>query len=195
MGPGSAAGRKKDWELTQAAFDMLLARLDSDREEAGKKYEAMRRKLVKFFGFWGSQFPEDQADEAISRTARKICEGEDVQNLNGYVLGIARLVYKEMVKEKIRRRDELKRRPQDGPVEAEPDEERRQKCYEQCLRALPAEDRELIVSYYQGHRAPDRERLAANLGTTLNSLRVNAFRIRKRLGKCLQNCLGQQPEM
>jgi len=76
MGSANAPGRKKDWQLTQAAFDMLLARLDADRDEAGRKYVELRRKLVKFLGLWGCSYPDDQADEAIGRTARKIFEGE-----------------------------------------------------------------------------------------------------------------------
>jgi DNA-directed RNA polymerase specialized sigma24 family protein len=195
MATASVRIRNKDWELTQTAFDMLLLRLDPDPEEAGKKYETLRRKLVMLFGFWGSHFPEDQADEAISRTARKILEGQDIKNLNGYVLEIARLVHKEMVKIEITRRVVLKQRQQDGAVEADQaDEERRQRCYTQCLESLPAEDRALIVSYCQGRGAPDRERLAAQLGMPLNSLRVSAFRIRRKLGNCLRNCLGKQPE-
>jgi hypothetical protein len=56
--PGTTKA-EKDRELTQAAFDMLLARLDPDREEAGRKYDEIRRKLTKFFEFWGSSAPED----------------------------------------------------------------------------------------------------------------------------------------
>jgi hypothetical protein len=82
-------------DLTLEALDMLLARLDADREEAGRKYVALRRKLVKFLGLWGCTCPEDQADEALGRTAGKIRGGEDIGNLNSYALGIAHLVYKE----------------------------------------------------------------------------------------------------
>jgi len=187
-------GRKKDWELTQAAFDMLLGRLDSDREEAGKKYEELRRKLVKFVGFWGCRRTEDLADETITRTASKIFAGETIENLNGYILGIARLAYKEMVRGEISQRKAMNRKPpEDGVSQAE--EERRQKCYEQCLKRLPAEEQDLILKYYRGSKAPDREKLAKQMGISLNLLRVSAFRIRRKLGDCLQECLKQQPEI
>jgi len=194
MGTGNAPGRKKDWELTQAAFDMLLTRLDSDRDEAGKKYVDVRRKLVKFLGFWGCSCPEDQADETIGRTARKIFEGEPIENLNGYLLGTARLVYKETVREEISQRNAMSQKPpEDDRNQAE--EERRQKCYKQCLRGLPAEEQHLMVRYYQGSKPPDREKLADQVGISLNLLRVSAFRIRKKLGNCLQECLKVQSEM
>jgi DNA-directed RNA polymerase specialized sigma24 family protein len=208
MGTGTSAGRKKDWELTQAALDLLLARLDPDRAEAGKKYEALRRTLVKFFGFRGRRDPEDQADKVLNTTARRIVEGEGVKDPKGYVLGIARHVYEETVKDEIKKRDVLDQvkneitrivlspRPQNAAVNAEQaDREKRQRCHERCLKALPVEDHALIVSYYQGDKAPDRERLATQLGITLISLRVSAFRIRKRLGICLRKCLEQQPEL
>ena len=34
---------KKDWVLTQDAFDVLLARLDPDAERAGRRYEEIRQ--------------------------------------------------------------------------------------------------------------------------------------------------------
>jgi len=38
---------KKEWVLTQEAFDRLLGWLDPDRESAGEKYEAIRLRLIK----------------------------------------------------------------------------------------------------------------------------------------------------
>ena len=78
--------------LTQEAFDQLLAALDADRERAGHQYEIVRRKLLKFFEFHGSDAPEEHADETINRVARKLAEGERVENFNGYCLGVARRV-------------------------------------------------------------------------------------------------------
>ena len=194
MGTGSARGRKKDWQLTQAAFDMLLAQLDSDREAAGKKYEELRRKLVKFFGFWGSRYPEDLADKAITTAARKISEGEAIGNLNGYMLGTARLVFKENVRDEVSAREALSRKPSEAHVNQAKEEQRRS-CYQQCLDGLPADQQDLIVRYYRGSEVPDRDKLAAQMGISLNLLRVSACRIRKKLGDCLQQCLQQPLEL
>ena len=46
--------KKKDWELTQEAFDQLLNLLDHDRELAAEKYERLRRRLLRVFEWRGS---------------------------------------------------------------------------------------------------------------------------------------------
>jgi DNA-directed RNA polymerase specialized sigma24 family protein len=178
-------------DLTPEAWEMLLARLDADRDEAGRKYVALRRKLVKFLGLWGCNRPEDQADEAMGRTAGKIGGGAAIGNLNGYALGVARLVYKENVREEISQRTAMRRRPAEAGMDGA-EEERRRNCYRRCLNRLSADDQDLIVSYYRGRTAPDRDQLAEQMGLTLNALRVSAFRIRQRLGHCLEECLKQQ---
>jgi DNA-directed RNA polymerase specialized sigma24 family protein len=188
----------KNRELTRGAFDMLLARLDPDRDEAGRKYDELRRKLTKFFGLWGCSSPEEYADESLDRTARKIFEGEDVKNLNGFVLGVARLVHKEMVKREIRERNAVEGLQRVSTAGRDPGgDEKRLRCYEHCLTSLPADDRNLFVTYYQGEgrmRARQREALRLQLDITLNLLRVRAFRVRKSLARCVRKCLGQQSE-
>jgi DNA-directed RNA polymerase specialized sigma24 family protein len=194
VGSHSAVGKKKDWQLTQAAFDLLLAQLDPDRDTAGKKYEELRRKLVKFFGFWGSRHPEDLADKTITTAARKLLEGETIENLNGYMHGTARLIYKETVRDEVGTREAMSRKPSDTRANQAKEEQRRS-CHQRCLRRLPADEQDLIVRYYQGPKAPDREGLAAQMGISLNLLRVSAFRIRKKLRDCLQQCLQQTLEL
>ena len=88
---------KNDWTLTQESFDNLLVRLDSDREQAGEKYEAIRRELISFFLSQNSHTPEELADETINRVAQKIDE-----SVGGYVgdpandfYEMARLVYRK----------------------------------------------------------------------------------------------------
>jgi DNA-directed RNA polymerase specialized sigma24 family protein len=189
MGTGSAPVKKKDWELTQAAFDRLLERLDTDRDEAGKRYEELRRKLVGLLRFWGSRYPEEGADEAITRTARKIVEGETIENLNAYVIQIARFTYLEQVKKEAGERAAVPVSPLEQPHAVDPvQEKQRAACYQECLNRLSTPDRELIFAYYQGSAVPDRENLAMQRGMLLSSLRVITFRIRKRLKDCQQNC-------
>ena len=54
---------KKKWVLTQEAFNRLLASLDADCEQAGQKYERIRLKLIHYFAWRGTTFPEAEADE------------------------------------------------------------------------------------------------------------------------------------
>src|SRR5262245_15018059 len=84
---------KTNWELTEAAFAKFLSYLDSDWERAGEKYIALRESLVKFLDWRGSAFPEEQVDEALNRVARKLDEGEMIQDLPAFCHGVARLVF------------------------------------------------------------------------------------------------------
>ena len=86
---------KKEWVLTSESFGKLLARLDTDPEVAGEKYEALRRMLVKFFGWRGAPFPEEHADETLNRVTRKLDEGLVIKDMPGYCYGVARLLYLE----------------------------------------------------------------------------------------------------
>src|SRR5689334_18556794 len=61
----------KDWVLSQEAFDALLDWLDSDREQAGIKYEDIRGRLVMMFAARGCVDAEDLADETINRVTQR----------------------------------------------------------------------------------------------------------------------------
>jgi hypothetical protein len=138
-------------DLTPEAFDKLLARLDSDRDEAGRKYVDLLRKLARFLGYWGCSAPQDQADDALSRTAARILAGEPIENLQRYTLGVAHNVYKESVRHEIGYRNAMK------PPEANTDraeEERRALCYARCFRGLSSADKDLILKYYHGPKPP-----------------------------------------
>jgi DNA-directed RNA polymerase specialized sigma24 family protein len=70
--------------------------------------------------------------------------------------------------------------------------EREMNCLEACLGKLPPETQRLIISYYDwedGKKIPSRKRLAAELGLSLNSLRIRAHRIREELEKCATGCI------
>jgi len=189
--------RKKEWVLTQAAFDALLSVLDAgDRERAAEQYEHLRRKLEKFFEWRGAENPSAEADETLNRVARKIIEGESIRDLNGYCLGVARLLLKECFKHKARQQRALAQFPQTSHADASRDEaDARLECFETCLQQLTAEHRELIVAYYQDEkrtRIEQRKELAAALGIPLNALRIRAHRIRAQLEECVRECLARQ---
>jgi predicted nuclease of predicted toxin-antitoxin system len=82
-------------QLTPAAFDLLLACLDPDRERAGEKYEEIRHKLISLLRLWGSPSPEDQTDEAINRVARMVEEKKTTAPLEQLFPGVARNVLRE----------------------------------------------------------------------------------------------------
>jgi DNA-directed RNA polymerase specialized sigma24 family protein len=179
--------------VTREGFDLLLAQLDAERDKAGEKYEVLRRKLIKFFDWWGSEDTDMLADEAFDRVARKLAEGEAVRDLNGYLIGVARLIFKEHLRGQIRMRATIEQLPRElSTADDSVDDEARHLCYENCLSKLQPQSRDVVVRYYQMHghnRADEREAMSAQMQIPLNLLRVRAFRIRRKLGECLDACL------
>ena len=82
---------KKDWVLTADAFALLLTALNPDPEQAGIKYEQIRRKIIRKLEFEGSSEPEEHADEVFNRVARRVTEGEqlDAESPDDYFLQTA----------------------------------------------------------------------------------------------------------
>ena len=139
---------KFKWQLTQAAFDRLLAALSPNRDDAGEKYLLLKNNLVRFFEARGFSAAEDAADEVLNRLARKLENGETLENPNTYALGIARLVALELRKNPIfSATDEI---PEIAamPVDTEKEEnEEKLKCLSKCLNELTTENKEIIVGY------------------------------------------------
>jgi DNA-directed RNA polymerase specialized sigma24 family protein len=186
---------KKEWVLTKEAFDRFLATLDRDRDKAGEKYEDIRLKLLKYFQWCGSDVPDIDADETINRVTRRIEEGANIYNLNGYIYGVAKLVQTESLKRRNRKQEldegnlvELSSKGIDAEAA------QWQECLERCLGYLSDEDREIITEYYRHEKAEKvicRKRLAARLGVSLNTLRVKMHRQRLNLEECVEECLGR----
>jgi RNA polymerase sigma factor (sigma-70 family) len=186
--------------LKQEDFDKLLAWLHHDREQAGQKYQAIRESLIKLFSWRGYYDAEDLADEVVNRVAAKTRELAD--NYVGepalYFYGVA----KKILLERERREQH---RPLDPTLIApdtatEPDEveadARRHECLQQCLRELDADDRMLILAYYQKRKQAKidyRKALARQFGMGTNALRVKVFRIRAHLKTCIKKCLQTSP--
>ncbi|MBA3256935.1 MAG: sigma-70 family RNA polymerase sigma factor, partial [Pyrinomonadaceae bacterium] len=148
------AARKKDWTLTKEAFERLLGSLDANREHAGQKYEDLRRKLVEFFGARGSGSPSDSADETINRVARKMEEGETIQDLSRYCYGVARLLFMETVRARDKEPVDLDpattpAAPDEEDLRRHDERERRLECLETCLNNLSSADHAFIVEYYR----------------------------------------------
>src|SRR4051794_36178219 len=91
----SAAASRQKWTLTQDAFDRLLASLGPSRDAAADRYLEIRSRLVRLFEWRGFSTPDEYADETINRCAKKISEGEQVQDVFTYCAGIARMLARE----------------------------------------------------------------------------------------------------
>jgi DNA-directed RNA polymerase specialized sigma24 family protein len=164
----------------------LLQALDNDQEVAGQKYIALRSRLTDWFSWRSCEEPGDLADETLNRVARKLSEGQAIQDPGSYALGIARMIVHESrraQRDKMAIIGELKMIG--GQAAQEPpglagDADMIEKV-NRCLASLPAENRRLIERYYD----EDLEALAREAGISVNALRNRAMRIRKKLFDCV----------
>ncbi len=180
---------KQQSSLTQAAFDSLLAWLDADRDQAGRKYEQIRLRLIKIFTCRGRPDAEELADETINRVTLRAPEisKDYVGDPALYFYGVAQKVYLES----------LRRRP--PPVVAPPlpkseDVEKEYECLDRCMEQLSQSHRELVLEYYQDDKRAKidhRKKQAEKLGIAQNALRIRAHRIRVSLQQCVTGCLEQ----
>ncbi len=185
--------------LTAKAFTKLLDRLGEDREQAGEKYEDLRRTLTRFFEWRGAPFPEEHTDESFNRVARKLDEGIEIKNIGGYCYEVARLVYLEALKGHESRRAPLEeiKLETSAPDTAEETAEKEQRltCLDDCLHILPIESRELITEYYRDEkreRIDHRKALAERLGLRRDALANRAQRVRDKLEQCVIRCLKKK---
>ncbi|HSE99041.1 MAG TPA: hypothetical protein VLD57_12305, partial [Blastocatellia bacterium] len=180
-------------------FNKLLASLDPDSHRAGERYEHLRRSLIKYFDWRGSEQPETDADETIDRLARKLYEGVELGDLYSYGLGVARMVALESLRSQERARKTIEQLPRPSKeIESGVQSESRIACFDMCLARLDADKRELIVRYYEGDKKAkisERRRLAEQLGMPVARLRIQAHRIRERLEACIKSCLSSESEI
>ena len=183
---------KPKWVMTQTAFDKLLNCFSLDRDEAGRQYERTRVRLFRVFE-WSAVGPADElADETFNRVARRIDEGQKIENLIAYIVGVAKIVCKEAHKKHapVPLDDAPETRLRITPEPVEPDV--RMQCFDECLEGLSSERRFLIVEYYQQERRDKidrRQKLAERIGIPQNALRIRAHRIRVALENCITQCL------
>lgn len=179
--------RKTEFVLTQGPFDRFLALLDPDRERAGVRYEAIRRKLLSFFRYRDCAGAESLADETIDRVVRKQDEIE-IQEPVSYILAVARRVASEAHKR------EAPAPPPPPPPYRAPNWERQLDLLERCIERLPRKQRDLILDYYRhdkSQKIEDKRSIAASMGIAATALRVRAYRIRRQLEDCVTRALKE----
>jgi DNA-directed RNA polymerase specialized sigma24 family protein len=182
----------KNWVLSQQSFDALLDWLDSDREQAGVKYEDIRHRLITIFTGRGCFDAEDLADETINRVISKLKEigSEFTGDRARYFYGVANKVQMEYAR----------RKAPPVPPASITDSNRAEveyRCLENCISQLSEENRELVFQYYQGEgraKIEQRKALAERLGIGLNALRIRACRLRASLQECVEKCVEREFE-
>jgi DNA-directed RNA polymerase specialized sigma24 family protein len=172
----------------QRGFLRFLAGLNVDPMLAGEEYEKLRARLIYFFERKGCRIPAELSDETISRVARKVEEGLEIEDVFKFSYGVARLVLLEHWRDPKRVWEQLNERMSSPKSDREFDE-RRLECMKKCLHSLPPEERDLIVKNCILDKK-GKEELARSLGLTMNALRIRAFRIRAKLHKCRKTCVS-----
>ncbi|HET9316945.1 MAG TPA: hypothetical protein VFQ51_15235, partial [Vicinamibacteria bacterium] len=143
--------------MTRKALDRLLERLGPDRDAAGLEYDALRARLADYFDCKGVQRPESAADETLDRVARRLDEGELIEQVRPYTYGVARYVLLERLRSQLREQRASAGAAQEWVVPPDEAEEVRIACLTRGLEALPPADRELILAYYESAGGPRRE--------------------------------------
>ncbi len=175
----------------QKAFDKLLAWLDPDRDKAGEKYNQIRFRLIRIFACQGCCEPENLADETLDVVMGKI--NWLVENYEGnpalYFFGVAKKKHLEQL-----RRKPLPNLP---PPEPPPEEiDRAAECLDDCLEKLTAEHRNLVVRYHEENKGAKirlRKQMAAELGISINALRMKIFYLHSDLRQCVDLCMRNTP--
>jgi DNA-directed RNA polymerase specialized sigma24 family protein len=176
--------------LTEQGLSAVLALFDPDPARAAAHYEALRRRLIRFFVWKGVLAAEDCADETIDRVARRLAVGEEIRSSEpvGYFQGVARNVLREHWAREEREarhrtlwpREALTRSPEPPDATAE--------CLQRCLDELAPATRRLVLQYYEGSgggRIASRQAMARSLGLPVAALRVRMHRLRVRLEACV----------
>ncbi len=181
------------------ALQNLLNRMRQDGGNAEQHYESLRRRLIVFFRL---NFPADAealADRALDRVAGKLLEGVKIENLPQFTLGVSRMILAEFRSH--RSREQRAHQGYSGMIEppgtppdigeGDEDEARIQERVRQlrnCLAKLGDPATHVILTYYAwdgSERISRRQRLAAELGMSLNALRNRAMRLRGTLERSL----------
>lgn len=176
----------------QEAFDKLLGWLDPDRDKAGEKYQQIQYRLIRIFACHGCCDPEDLADETLDVVMRKI--DWLIENYQGdpalYFYGVAKKKHLEQ-----QRKKPLPKPPLPDPPREEI--EHAADCLDNCLEKLTAEDRSLVVQYHdesKGARIRMRKQLAAELGVSINALRIRIHHLHSDLRECVDLCMREAPQ-
>ena len=181
---------QRDYENLEA----LLNWLNPDRDEAWKKYEEIRQRLIKIFTWHRLPDAETLAAEVLERVEGKVTEvirkfSRDDDPAR-YFYGVAKNVALEAFRnrEKFPEFEEKHGRiftPDDfKEIGNLPDQD-----LDFCLEQLSERDRYIVLAYYQYDqktKKAEHDQLAKDLGMSKSALWTKVSRIRSSLEKCLK---------
>ena len=185
---------KNSYELGQKEFDALLGLFSANREEAGEKYEQVRRGLVRFFQFKGCADPQSLTDETINRVAAKLDAFDRTRNIRpvSYFYGFAANILLEYRRRAAKESEFTDSKMGDREATlAEDTDDVARTCLDECLEGLPGDEKELVIEYYSRDRQERielRQRICERLQCTASALYTRVFRIKSTLKDCIETC-------
>jgi DNA-directed RNA polymerase specialized sigma24 family protein len=180
---------KRERAPTAEEFSKLLGWIDPDPQQAGTRLLVIQSRITKSFISRGCVDAETLTDEVSNRVAVRIDNViKNYPNPFQCLLGFVDNVYREYIRE---RRDETNAQP--PPKPRPPDVlEKEDECLEECMDTLAQRERDLFSRYFNVEKRTKgrvRKALAEELNLTVNALRIQAHRLRKRLRDCVETCL------
>ena len=183
---------------TPQLMHAFLLWLGESEASGARKYEEIRQKLILLFRYRGCYVPEELADETIDRTARLVLKPDFHYqgDPTAYFRGVARFVYREWKRKQVPTEPipegnfELP-----APVSASDSEALPLDCLDRCLNTLDPAKKLLLIRYYRCEkRAKIDSRLfmADELGIGLNALRIQVFRLRNNMRRCVEKCRAKE---
>ncbi|MEO7674419.1 MAG: hypothetical protein ABIU09_10140 [Pyrinomonadaceae bacterium] len=188
---------KNSYELGQKEFDGLLGLFSANREEAGEKYEEVRRGLVRFFHFRGCSDPQSLTDETINRVAAKLDAFDRSRNIRpvSYFYGFASNILLEYRRRAAKELEYTDGQIMDrGTIPAEDPNDAFRACLDECLEDLPDKEKNLVIEYYsrdKQERIELRQKVCERLQCTAAALYTRVSRIKSTLKDCIEACTSR----
>jgi DNA-directed RNA polymerase specialized sigma24 family protein len=199
----------ENWNLTEEDFNFFLNWLSPEPQEAGRKFEALRRRLITFFDVRCCSDAEGLADQTIDRVMRKLpslsadllssfaSETTSLKNPQAaYCYRFAHYVHLEYLKKLASEGGEL---DENHYAAVSADETKRKElradCLDRCLKTLPPQKRRLLMLYFEKEKQAKVEHhqwLAGHFGYSINALRLQIHRLTHKMHDCISACQANQ---
>ncbi|MEO1368831.1 MAG: hypothetical protein AAFX50_16775 [Acidobacteriota bacterium] len=182
--------------IEEAAWGDLLLAFEADPREAARRLHELIEKLVRIFEWRGCHQPEEAAYEVVRRVAAKIHDGATLTTtVERYASGFIRPIFHEFLRRAAREQHMLEELPRNrigGSIDA--GQEAHLQCLDTCMAQLLSRGEQDFLVEFHAHdgteRIQARRRLAEARGKTINAIRIEAHRLRKRLRACVEACLA-----
>ncbi|MEO1082632.1 MAG: hypothetical protein AAFY88_00160 [Acidobacteriota bacterium] len=181
--------------MDEAAWGDLLNAFDADPREAAGRLHQLIEKLVRIFEWRGCHQPEEAAYEVVQRVAMKIHKGATLTTtVERYASGFIRPIFHEFLRKAAREQQMLEELPRhEITVSIDEGQEDHLRHLDTCLEEVLSRGEQDLLMEFHAHdgseRIKSRRRLAEARGKTVNAIRIEAHRLRKRLKACVEACL------